>query len=99
VILDIHAAFPHVITDSPTVCVDHCIAPVVQALWRAGVLTLNSCCGHNAEAPSIITHLHDADRALTVLREAGYPQVRVLAWKLCDIGAMNNEAEKARNGT
>lgn len=26
--------------------VDACIAPAVQALWAAGVVTLSSCCGH-----------------------------------------------------
>lgn len=30
-----------------TTCVDRCIAPLVQALWAAGVVTTGCCCGHN----------------------------------------------------
>lgn len=31
-----------------TVCVDACIAAPVEALWRAGIRTTHSCCGHNS---------------------------------------------------
>lgn len=31
----------------PTICVDRCIAPAVQALWALGVITTGCCCGHN----------------------------------------------------
>lgn len=31
----------------PTTCVDSCLAPLVQALWAAGVVTTVCCCGHN----------------------------------------------------
>lgn len=87
VILTIKDYFPEMISDRETVCVDRCIAPVVQLLWQAGIWTLNSCCGHNKEAPSIITEQPDAERALSLLLKGGFPQVRVLAWKLCDCSA------------
>ena len=34
-----------------TVCVDACIADVVEGLWEAGVKTSASCCGHTGQAP------------------------------------------------
>ena len=36
------------------VCIDACIANVIQHLWNDGILTLNSCCGHGRNKPSII---------------------------------------------
>lgn len=35
------------ITFRPTTCIDRCIAPLIQALWERGVVTLGCCCGHN----------------------------------------------------
>ena len=34
-------------TGKPMVAVDKCIAPVIEALWAAGVRTGACCCGHN----------------------------------------------------
>lgn len=36
-----------------TVCVDSCLAHVVTELWRVGIKTAHSCCGHNNMMPSI----------------------------------------------
>lgn len=36
------------------ICVDACIAEVVKEIWRVGLITLGSCCGHNKENPHII---------------------------------------------
>jgi hypothetical protein len=36
------------------VSVDKCLKPAILALWKAGIPTVNSCCGHGVEAPSII---------------------------------------------
>lgn len=36
--------------------VDQCIAPIVEALNNAGVLTANSCCGHGERDGSILLH-------------------------------------------
>lgn len=55
-----------VLTPSPelgiertTVCVDACIATVVQHLWSCGVVTLGSCCGHGRERPSLVLGDHE----------------------------------------
>lgn len=34
--------------------IDACIAPIVQALNDAGILTANCCCGHGREDGSIL---------------------------------------------
>lgn len=43
--------------------VDRCIAPIVQALNAAGIMTVNACCGHG-DGPGAIA-LHDG-RELTI---------------------------------
>lgn len=35
--------------------VDYCIADIVAALNAANIPTVASCCGHNGEAPALIT--------------------------------------------
>lgn len=45
--------------------IDSCIAPIVAALNKGGVLTSGCCCGHGKQPPEII--LHDGS-TLTVLR-------------------------------
>lgn len=42
-----------------TVCVDACIATVVQHLWSCGIVTLGSCCGHGRERPSLVLGQHE----------------------------------------
>lgn len=36
------------------VCVDSCIADVIELLWENNINTQNSCCGHNKITPWII---------------------------------------------
>lgn len=31
----------------PTLCIDRCLLPLIEALWGRGVVTTGSCCGHN----------------------------------------------------
>ena len=52
------------------VCIDACIADVIQALWDRNLPTLNSCCGHN-ELPSsiVIPEAFAPERYLNALRE------------------------------
>ena len=35
------------VSQDETICVDACIADEVSRLWRAGIETRGSCCGHN----------------------------------------------------
>lgn len=37
-----------------TVCIDACISDAISSLWERELPTLNSCCGHNRQEPSVI---------------------------------------------
>lgn len=37
-----------------TICLDACIAETIQELWRRGICTESSCCGHNRMRPSVV---------------------------------------------
>ena len=72
VVLDYAMYFPD--TNRPTVCVDACIAPVIERLWSEGIRTRHSCCGHNGLFGSASVGLDEPDsvaRAAEILREDG----------------------------
>jgi hypothetical protein len=70
-----------------TVCVDACIADVVQRLWAAGVVTCGSCCGHNGTwRPSIVLESGTPAAALwTILAEDGRDW-EVTQWRRVIVG-------------
>ena len=37
-----------------TVCIDACIVDEVKALWKAGIVTHCTCCGHNRIPASVV---------------------------------------------
>lgn len=83
--------------DSPgpaEICIDACIADEVLALWRAGVWTINSCCGHgrtDGHGRSIIlANGAEAERARMIVK----PGTRILHWKL---GEHNEQPAPAPN--
>lgn len=43
-----------------TICLDTCIADEVQGLWKKGIITTGSCCGHNKVDPmiNVIPEMH-----------------------------------------
>lgn len=45
--------------DGKWVCIDSCIASEIAYLWHNGVRTLNSCCGHGKNHPSVIVEPDD----------------------------------------
>lgn len=52
-------------------CVDYCIVPELKKLWKQGVRTMCSCCGHGAvDAAYIRVDALSADK----MRELGYVQ-------------------------
>ncbi len=57
-ILKVPDKFLHHTNGRETVCIDACIAHVIQGLWDQGIPTLNSCCGHGKEPPSIVMTDH-----------------------------------------
>lgn len=57
-----------------TVCVDACIAETLTKLWRAGVQTRGSCCGHNGHfgSPSIyLVKAKEVEKAAAILKSSG----------------------------
>jgi hypothetical protein len=51
------------------VTLDRCIALEVLDLWAKGIVTIASCCGHNGEAPPILTVRSES---VSRMRELGY---------------------------
>lgn len=85
------------ITGEPkeAVSVDACIAPVIEHLWKNGIVTLNSCCGHNINPPSIIFEDNlSQDRCLKIknlIAEVDQRKFQILSWigrNLLDVETM-----------
>lgn len=63
-------------TERPTVPVDACIASTIETLWREGIRTRHSCCGHNCHFGTASVALDDPGmvrHAAAVLRDDGRP--------------------------
>jgi hypothetical protein len=71
------------------VCVDACISKAIKAVWEAGYVTLNSCCGHNEEIPSIIVGedmtLRDIADIRIIFEFETNEAVKILQWKLTEV--------------
>ncbi len=70
-----------------TVCIDACIAPQIKALWKAGVWTVGSCCGHGGKfSPKpevIIADNENSIKAHKILKECDKNRDwNVLQWQL-----------------
>lgn len=65
--------------ESPTICIDACIAPVIKALWHRRVVTLGSCCGHGERSPSIVV---EQDQSATKVAEI-LATVDPRPWEVC----------------
>lgn len=83
VILDPNPYFPEVAEPIKSLCIDSCIAEEIQNLWRAGIWTLNSCCGHRNEPPAVILgEGEDPAKAREVLG----PEWQIMQWQLVACG-------------
>lgn len=63
----LHPPFP---VGGGVVGIDRCVAAEIQALWAVGIVTHNSCCGHNVAPPSIMVAADDEGR----MRALGYAE-------------------------
>ena len=84
---------PEVVVDAPywahttlgerkeKICLDACIAVAVQELWRRGVVTIGSCCGHGLVSPSVVIE-GDAQECAKILAEIDERCWDVLKWEL-----------------
>lgn len=50
------------------VCIDTCIATAIGYLWKQGVKTRNSCCGHQKILPTVVV----AEESIEKMRELGF---------------------------
>lgn len=64
--------------------IDKCIAETIQMLWANNVKTLNSCCGHKAEFPSVVIDNYEDAEKTAALLEKYDPERKwdVFQWKL-----------------
>lgn len=71
-------------TQHKKIAVDSCIADEVLALWKAGIWTKGSCCGHNdLNSRSIILEDgQDAKKAISLVTKA----TKLKQWQLVDLG-------------
>lgn len=67
--------------------VDACIADVVEHLWDKGVITLNSCCGHGREIPSLVLGQGEADykKIEEFIADKDSRTFKLLQWKLVQV--------------
>jgi hypothetical protein len=73
------------------VSIDACIWPLIESLWKAGIVTMNSCCGHNdpVKRGVILEHESDADAAQTIADSMSDP-AQILFWKLVTKDMVND---------
>ena len=65
-----------------TICVDACISDAVQYLWKNGVWTLSSCCGHgDLSKRSVIVDWSDKRKTQELLADFDR-SIRVGSWEL-----------------
>lgn len=77
--------------DRPTICLDACIADVIQALWTHGMETLGCCCGHGKIGPSVLIASHmDGQRAHQLLRQLDDRDWTVQQWRVVTIDEGGN---------
>lgn len=76
-------------TEKSEISVDACIAHVVSHLWSLGIKTLNCCCGHKKQNPSIIFDdgMTD-DEAMVVeiaIAQVDEREFDLLSWRLVKV--------------
>ncbi len=81
--------FLHGSRNNHRVCIDACIAHVLQYLWRSGVVTAGSCCGHNRDQPSLILGNNATAETVAIVRqliaEVDDREWKLLSWQLVDM--------------
>ena len=69
------------------VSIDARITEVIKHLWANGIYTLNSCCGHNKENPSVIlgNNRKDGEKIREKIKEVDTRNWDLLSWTLTKI--------------
>lgn len=78
----------NVVVDAPhwsekkRICLDACIADTIKELWKRGIITLGSCCGHNKATPDVIVCESQGPNAvLAILSEIDPRDWEVSRWE------------------
>lgn len=82
-----------------TIALDACIAPVVEAIWAAGHITLSSCCGHGRQAPGLV--LGDGSDATPeiiadierIIAEVDGRRFTLHQWQLVEVSGSSEEVD------
>lgn len=84
-----------------SICVDACIAEIIKHIWAHGIMTLNSCCGHNKLEPSIILEQGcSEEKALKVkalIAEIDNREFKLLSWKLTPLALRQQLADTTQD--
>jgi len=67
-----------------TVCIDSCIAPIIQELWDAGVETGGSCCGHNGKISLFKSVVISNKKQAVLAKRIVGERMEVLFWDLVE---------------
>jgi len=69
-----------------SICIDACIAHVIQHLWDNDQPTLNCCCGHGKRSPSIILPESSggatARRVRRLIEQVDQRSFELMSWNL-----------------
>jgi len=51
---------------SESICLDPCIVSEIKELWKAGIITYGSCCGHNKREPMVNVDESNVEQMLSM---------------------------------
>lgn len=92
---------PEHLIDKESICIDACVAPLIQALWDNNIRTESSCCGHGKIKPSIVFMSHMPQRDLINAKELidtlDGRDFDMLMWKLTDVNAASYTDPEGKN--
>lgn len=71
------------------ICIDACIAKTIRHVWDSGIVTLNSCCGHGKDSPTIILEQNcnkfHADKVREIIAQVDSRSFKLLSWVLSEV--------------
>jgi len=73
--------------------IDRCIAPIIDALNAAGIVTAESCCGHGEEEGHILAY-QDGEHRLIIVYEQGQTSEKVFQARYRRYAELSEEKTK-----
>jgi len=78
-LLDISEHFFWESFSRPIVCIDECISEQIEMLWRMGIFTRGSCCGHNEADPNVVI---ESEKDIYLAKLMLPENFQILIWRL-----------------